>query len=761
MSELGRAPRIKNRAPAAIQITAEQLLREAQERQDSPFQGAKHRIQSLEELEEYRGRKRGEFESRIRASRFNISAWIKYAVWEASQGELPRSRSVFERALDVDPYSVPLWTRYVDTELKNRNINHARNLLDRAVNLLPRMNQMWYKYVHLEELLGNVAGTRTIFERWMEWQPDEKAWAAYIAFEVRHDEKERGSEIWERAIVVHSAPREWIKWAQYEETEREDLDRARNVFMTALEYFGESETQLEKAQTVYTAFAKLEIRAREYDRARAIYKYILERLSRSKSQGVYASYTRFEKQFGNRQDVEDTVLGKRRIQYEEQLAQPGEGADYDTWFDYIKLEEESLRTHLDGQWDPQASETTETRNRIRDLYERAIAQVPPTHDKRHWRRYIFLWLNYALFEEMDARDSVRARDVYKKAIALIPHREFTFAKLWLQFAHFEVRQLDLPAARKILGSAIGLCPKDRLFRGYIDLELSLKEFDRARIIYGKSLEWDPSNPQTWVRFAELEQNLWEDERARQIFELAIGQPSLDMPEVVWKAFIDFEFDLGEYERVYALYDALLERTGHVKVWIAYAHSQIGAALAQDEAENEGEEDQEQADEPMAEEEKKNLQEQRRHDAVERARVLFERGYNDLKSREAKEDRVVLLNAWKAFEDEYGTVEQVSAVEAKMPRVVKKRRELPSGDLEEYYDMLFPDDEDETSKPSFNLLKLAHAWKAQQEAAGAPKDPQSSPSSGSAKHAEGHEDAPDHEPESALPPHPQSESEDES
>lgn len=42
---------------------------------------------------------------------------------------------------------------------------------------------------------------------------------------------------------------------------------------------------------------------------------------------------------------------------------------------------------------------------------------------------------------------------------------FTFAKIWLLFAHFEVRQRDLSAARKLLGRAIGMCPKDKLFRG--------------------------------------------------------------------------------------------------------------------------------------------------------------------------------------------------------------------------------------------------------------------------------------------------------
>lgn len=41
------------------------------------------------------------------------------------------------------------------------------------------------------------------------------------------------------------------------------------------------------------------------------------------------------------------------------------------------------------------------------------------------------------------------------------------------FAKFELRRLDLPAARKILGTAIGMCPKEALFKGYIDLEIEV------------------------------------------------------------------------------------------------------------------------------------------------------------------------------------------------------------------------------------------------------------------------------------------------
>lgn len=45
-------------------------------------------------------------------------------------------------------------------------------------------------------------------------------------------------------------------------------------------------------------------------------------------------------------------------------------------------------------------------------------------------------------------------------------------------AQFEIRQQRLDAARRILGIAIGTCPKDKLFKTYIDIEHSLGNMDR-------------------------------------------------------------------------------------------------------------------------------------------------------------------------------------------------------------------------------------------------------------------------------------------
>jgi len=117
--------------------------------------------------------------------------------------------------------------------------------------------------------------------------------------------------------------------------------------------------------------------------------------------------------------IEDVVVSKRRGQYEEALS--ADPLDYDTWFDYTRLEE--------GQGDLSS---------IREVYERAIANLPPVAEKRFWRRYIYLWIKYALFEELQAGEKERAREVYRACLSVIPHKLFTFGKIWVMAAHLEV-----------------------------------------------------------------------------------------------------------------------------------------------------------------------------------------------------------------------------------------------------------------------------------------------------------------------------------
>ncbi len=88
--EAPRAARVKNKSAAAVQITAEQILREAKDRTEGFLRVPQQRIVDEGELLEYRGRKRKGFEDSLRKDRTNIGAWIKYAGWEESQTEMER-----------------------------------------------------------------------------------------------------------------------------------------------------------------------------------------------------------------------------------------------------------------------------------------------------------------------------------------------------------------------------------------------------------------------------------------------------------------------------------------------------------------------------------------------------------------------------------------------------------------------------------------------------------------------------------------------
>ncbi|XP_046692236.1 crooked neck-like protein 1 [Silurus meridionalis] len=652
---------VKNKAPAEVQITAEQLLREAKERELELLPPPpKQKITDEEELNDYKLRKRKGFEDNIRKNRTVISNWIKYAQWEESLKEVQRARSIYERALDVDHRNVTLWLKYAEMEMKNRQVNHARNIWDRAITILPRVNQFWYKYTYMEEMLGNVAGCRQVFERWMEWMPEEQAWHSYINFELRYKEVEKARCIYEKFVMVHPDPKNWIKYARFEDA-RGYIAHARKVYERATEFFGLENFD----ENVYLAFGKFEEKHKEYERVRAIYKYALDRIPKQQTHQLIKNYTVFEKKFGDQRGIEDVIVSKSRFQYEEEVKKNPH--NYDAWFDYLRLLESDADVDT-----------------VREGYERAIANVPPIIEKRHWRRYIYLWINYARYEELEVKDPERTRQVYQACLDLIPHKKFTFAKIWLLYANFEIRQKNLQNARRCLGTSIGKCPKNKLFNGYIMLELQLMEFNRCRKLYEKFLLYCPENYTTWINFARLEMSLGEIERARAIYDLGISQPRLDMPEVLWKCYIDFEIEQKEYENARGLYKRLLQRTQHVEVWKSYAQFELS----------------------MEDEER-----------LQRCRLVYEKGNRSLRTSEKKEQRFMLLEAWMNFEQEFGTSADKDRVKKLMPKQVKKRRKLTTEDRtdavwEEYYDYIFP--EDAANQANLKLLSMAHMWNKQQQ-----------------------------------------------
>ena len=77
----------------------------------------------------------------------------------------------------------------------------------------------------------------------------------------------------------------------------------------------------------------------------------------------------------------------------------------------------------------------------------------------------------------------------------------------------------------------------------------------------------------------------------------------------------------------------------------------------------------------------------------------------------KEERVMILENWLEMEQSIkNNATQISNVRNKMPKRVKKRREVDDGfekfcSWEEYYDYIFPDDQAENK--NIKILQMAH------------------------------------------------------
>jgi len=690
---------VKNRAPAPIQISAEQLLREASDHVQTQPLDPITQIHDKEEYQSYLASRRKHFEDNIRYRREHIGNWVKYARFEEENKEFERCRSVFERALEVEHRGAELWLGYAEFEMRNEFVNRARNVLDRAVQILPRVDFLWYKYVYMEEMVGDIEKCRDIFERWMGWCPDEGVWLSFARFEVRCAkavrsggplDMKRATEIMKRYVNEYPCAKSFLKLAKWAEHESKDIDLSRKVYEGALVELDPEEVRQAR---IFRQFAAFEERQGEFERARVIYHHAIKLLNleerhlssnrdeqSSSNEGnetdltdneryrrgeLYKAYVAFEKKYGKKDGIENVILTKQRAEYKKRINE--DPLAYDAWFEYAKLEED--------HGDPSS---------VRNVYERAIGNVPPALEKQYWKRYIYLFIYYAVYEEMTMNDLNRASEVYQACLGIIPHSDFSFAKIWIYAAKLHVRRRDLNSARKLLGRAIGQCGKEKIFIEYIALELTLGEVDRCRALYNNYLKAMPHNCRAWAKYADLERSVGENERCRAMYELAVSQPSLDMPELLWKGYIDFEIEEGEGGNARTLYERLLKRTGHVKVWISYAQFE-GTELGH---------------------------------GIKDARAIFDRAYVQLKEEALKEERVLLLDAWRVFEKTKGDAGSISVVEAKMPRRIKRKRMQKDKETgaelgwEEYFDYHFPEDQG-TASDNLKILEVAAKWRQRQ------------------------------------------------
>jgi crooked neck len=490
----------KNKTPAARQITAEQILREAT---DAPIrQKGPSSIEFRDEadLNQYRMIKRKEFEDILRNHRYKIPVWIKYAKWEESQNEFRRVRSIYERALQVDYQNVSIWLKYIEMEISHKFINHARALYDRVTSLLPKVDQLWFKYAYMEERLENYAGARAIYEKWMSWKPADNAWLQYIKFEDRCGETARARALYERCIEQEQSELSFIRYCKFEERMKEFV-KARAAYDTCIHLLDPEKL----TEDIFLRYAQFELRRGDIEKAKKVYRLGLTKLADypERSKKLYDALIVFTKQTGSKSDIEELLIEKRRAHYERQLVEDSENLD--VCFNYIRMEEEAGDVE-----------------RVREVFERSIAKVPTKKDKKHWKRYIFIWLFYAQFEEAVAEDISRAREVYTTAVKVCELADVVFFKHFKNFAEFELRQLNVEGFRKCLLHALTVSrgSKKSISRFWIETELKLGNVNQARHVAAKCIELSGGSSQTWLAFIDLETALGEVNRAVALCDLA-------------------------------------------------------------------------------------------------------------------------------------------------------------------------------------------------------------------------------------------------
>lgn len=691
---------------AEVQVTSEQILQDAYANREKPIERPKQTIQDLDELRSYQLTKRREYEQQLNKNRLNFGQWLRYAKWEGHQNhDFARARSIYERALDVNVSHIPFWTHYIQFELSNKNISHARNLLDRGVTTLPRVDKLWYLYVQTEETLGNYVMVRSIFERWLSWEPSSGAWDAYVAFERRYDEYENARAIYGRYVDKFPDGSTWLKWVDFEvysvPSGPQQTPQTRMIFELAVDTILQSRKGDESLASIISKWTYWETSVNEFERARAIYQTILNTpelgLTAELKTSIFNEYTKFEKNNGDKGTIDSSILLKRKLMYQQAVLK--DARDHDTWWLLINImQQDSQQTAAD----------------LRKVFQDATSTPPEDKYKSvKWKRYIYLWIRYALWEEFDQKNIDFSREALSQVLKVVPHKQFTSAKLWIHLAEFELRNSDtaLVSARKALGRALGLAPKPKkkLFLYYISLEKKLGEPERVRKIYEKWLELtlldtsEGKSLKVLLDYIAFENELQESHRCVSLFRsgLALAEnealaPKFAPVEYLWFAFINYYKEEMQYEEARDVYKELLAKADDVRVWVSYALFE-SSILTEDQLVEFDESEEQDFEFGITETHRENT------------RAVFRQVETNFKG--SNEDRVAILEAWKSYEQVNGSSETLKEVQDKLPTIVK-RRKLVDGVEEEYVEFIF--EKDEEKKPAVvpglsKFLQNAKKW----------------------------------------------------
>ncbi|KAL0235995.1 hypothetical protein GEMRC1_002577 [Eukaryota sp. GEM-RC1] len=457
---------------APIQITAEQILLEAFERQaDIYFRPLQEQITDEVDLADYLVRRRREFEANVGRSPNKSKPWIEYASWELAMQDHRRMRSIMERALCTLYTEPKLWLAYAELELKGGNLEEALEVFSRATCTLPRIDKLWIIYLDvLRRSNQPYESQHAVYNKWMSWHPPNSAYIAFADFEFRMNNVDNVWKVLEQMISTRPKAQSFRDAMSFAKHRVQDLKQS--IYFAQVFIQGFLDQALADV-TIFLELSSLYVEIGSLDEARSAFKFAIDNVATKDKSKVGKEWLFIERKYGDPSDIQTVALLSRKYfcLYRTEI-KPN---DVNNWFDLIKI----------------LQELSSPKDEVVSVFERAI-KVEIDSTSPTFQRLVYLWIMYASYLEVVIEDAEGAKEVYSRALEELPLGLVKVPMLAKSIALFYVRLSDLEGCRKVLNWILTKLFDPVLFKFVIDLENSLGNVDYCKEFYN---DWKTKLPE--------------------------------------------------------------------------------------------------------------------------------------------------------------------------------------------------------------------------------------------------------------------------
>jgi len=326
----------------------------------------------------------------------------------------------------------------------------------------------------------------------------------------------------------------WVAFAHFYE-EHNDLKNARVIFQKATKvgYKG-----VDDLSSVWCAWAEMELRHKQYDRAREVMKRACVAPDR-------ARHTTTD----NKNDT--SIKVQKRLYKSTKL-----------WALYADLEEslgtlDSCQAVYESMIDlkvvtPQIVLNYATLLEENKFFERAFRAYEKGLDLFHFPHAFPIWIAYLkrFLQRYKGKKKERARDLFEQAVSKVTKKNAR--RMYLLYAKFEE---DYGLARRAMNVLSRACkavdPKERavMYSIYIQRVSDLFGVTKSREIYHDAIRQLPQKDlkPMCLKYANLERRLGEIDRARSIYQYTAQYCSPERDADFWDSWRDFEIQHGNEE----------------------------------------------------------------------------------------------------------------------------------------------------------------------------------------------------------------------